>query len=39
VYLWKALSFFEPGDPGPEDWIAVLEAAQILEGHPGASVA
>ena len=31
-YLWKAAwSFFEPGDPDAEDWVAE-QAAKILEG-------
>ena len=31
-YLWKAAwSFFEPGDPAAEDWVAA-QAVKILDG-------
>jgi hypothetical protein len=31
-YIWKAAwSFFEPGDPGAEDWVAA-QATKILQG-------
>jgi hypothetical protein len=38
-YLWKAAwSFFEPGDPDAEDWVAA-QAVKILEGKAAQAAA